>query len=736
MVQHEELQNAALSELLEGCKPEPEDHEDGHKQDESGEGSGVLPFDLSLADLDLTSEEVDLEGLVEELELWGDHEVVRDILSKGTDVREHVREVDTRLRQVELDSIQDYIHESDNLVELHQQIKACDTILEEMEDLLGGFQSDLGNISTEIKTLQEQSLTMSIKLRNRKTAEAELGQFVEGLTVPPRLVTDILDRDVSEDYLTYLVALRHRLEFCSNNELARKAAALQDVEPELDRLRLKATGRVREALLQKFNLLRRPKTNYQILQQSVLLKFKSFAAFLKDHGPEVFTEVRAAYVDTMSRIYRRQFGAYLSSLLRVNAEVASSADLIGAEETAVTGLFARARDAITRPDRVSVFALGGREAVLTHLDATPPLVSHTLAAAGTRYPYEVLFRSANKMLMDAACHEFLFCNEFWQGDTTIFRDVYESVLSFMEESLETMLEGCYDAIGLLLMIRINYEHQLIMQKRCVPCLDSYIDKINLLLWPRLKAVADAHIASMRTGNHRNLWSEDVHAHYVARRYAEFTASMLSLNADYGDPQIDHILERLRAAACELLLRVAHLFPANKQHTIFLVNNYDMVLTVLKEAGVGADGKPDRCNTSGVFEELLAAQKHAFVEAELAGHFGPFISFVKAAEQAQQASKGGKAPVNLAEAKSLMADFASRWKAVIEHMHRDAVTNFGSLQRGIEILQRTLSQLLIYYTRMTGAEGVLMKCGPEGAELCKGAISHPAFIYEIKMKLKL
>lgn len=59
-----------------------------------------------------------------------------------------------------------------------------------------------------------------------------------------------------------------------------------------------------------------------------------------------------------------------------------------------------------------------------------------------------------------------------------------------------------------------------------------------------------------------------------------------------------------------------------------------------------------------------------------------------------------------------------------------------IQRGMEVLQRTLSQLLIYYTRLTGAEGVLMKAGPESAELCKEAISHPAFIYEIKMKLKL
>jgi len=55
---------------------------------------------------------------------------------------------------------------------------------------------------------------------------------------------------------------------------------------------------------------------------------------------------------------------------------------------------------------------------------------------------------------------------------------------------------------------------------------------------------------------------------------------------------------------------------------------------------------------------------------------------------------------------------------------------------MDILQRTLSQLLIYYTRLTGPEGVLMKAGAGGAELCKEAISHPAFIYEIKMKLKL
>ena len=72
---------------------------------------------------------------------------------QGTDVREHVREVDTRLRQVELESIEDYIAESDNLVALHQHIQTCDGILQTMESLLGGFQADLGSISTEVRCM-------------------------------------------------------------------------------------------------------------------------------------------------------------------------------------------------------------------------------------------------------------------------------------------------------------------------------------------------------------------------------------------------------------------------------------------------------------------------------------------------------------------------------------------------------------------------------------------------------
>jgi hypothetical protein len=43
-----------------------------------------------------------------------------------------------------------------------------------------------------------------------------------------------------------------------------------------------------------------------------------------------------------------------------------------------------------------------------------------------------------------------------------------------------------DMIALMLMIRINHEHRRIMNKRRVPCLDDYLDRVHLLLWPKLK----------------------------------------------------------------------------------------------------------------------------------------------------------------------------------------------------------------------------------------------------------
>lgn len=50
-------------------------------------------------------------------------------------------------------------------------------------------------------------------------------------------------------------------------------------------------------------------------------------------------------------------------------------------------------------------------------------------------------------------------------------------------------------------------------------------------------VFDMHLNSLRNANIKTLWEDDVHPHYVMRRYAEFTASLVHLNVEYGDGQV-------------------------------------------------------------------------------------------------------------------------------------------------------------------------------------------------------
>lgn len=57
-------------------------------------------------------------------------DVVQEVLKTGTDLRQYSRQIEKELKEVENKSIQDYIKESENIAELHNQIAACDNILE------------------------------------------------------------------------------------------------------------------------------------------------------------------------------------------------------------------------------------------------------------------------------------------------------------------------------------------------------------------------------------------------------------------------------------------------------------------------------------------------------------------------------------------------------------------------------------------------------------------------------
>lgn len=302
----------------------------------------------------------------------------------------------------------------------------CDEILANMETMLCTFQEDLGQLSAEIETLQEQSLTMNVKLSNRKQVQSALDEFVHDVAVPPPVIKRICEEEVNEAYLEYLMVLSDKMAFLETDDV-RQSRARRDVMPEVEKLRVKATEKIRSFLLERIRAAGRPNArygSYEIVQQNMLLKFMYFNRFLIDHSPAVAAEVRSEYTEVMSQMYARMFKQYLANLLKLRYESEPDRDdVIGAEEGAKRTLFS------SKPvlkETAGVFTLGDRADVLHELEA-PVIIPSVARQRQQRFPHERLFRSFHYALLDNATSERSFVVDFFQADDAATIEIFNGI---------------------------------------------------------------------------------------------------------------------------------------------------------------------------------------------------------------------------------------------------------------------------------------------------------------------
>tara|TARA_B110000285_G_C14879221_1_gene493047 strand:- start:342 stop:674 length:333 start_codon:yes stop_codon:yes gene_type:complete len=79
--------------------------------------------------------------------------------------------------------------------------------------------------------------------------------------------------------------------------------SLQQIKPEVEKLMHKVCSRAYKFLISKMNNLRKPHTNFQIYQESILLKYKALVSFLKIHNQEVFQDLCEKYCEIMNILY-------------------------------------------------------------------------------------------------------------------------------------------------------------------------------------------------------------------------------------------------------------------------------------------------------------------------------------------------------------------------------------------------------------------------------------------------
>jgi len=155
--------------------------------------------------------------------------------------------------------------------------------------------------------------------------------------------------------------------------------------------------------------------------------------------------------------------------------------------------------------------------------------------------------------------------------------------------------------------------------------------------------------------------------------------------------------------------------------VFLVNNYDLVLTVFHERHL------PRAAT-GIFEDLLRDQVQRFVESQLQRHYPELVMFVKTTEPAVanidetnvRAQQGQSPPpgVDVQKMEQVVRNFAANWKRETDRIHQYVMVSFTNFSNGMEILKQVLTQLLLYYTRL---QKVIRKAFPQ---------QPPAFAHEL------
>jgi hypothetical protein len=202
----------------------------------------------------------------------------------------------------------------------------------------------------------------------------------------------------------------------------------------------------------------------------------------------------------------------------------------------------------------------------------------------------------------------------------------------------------------------------------------------------------------------------------------------------GDLMLQNDLQQMRYEIIAMLERLAQQIPNSKEKKVFIINNYDQILSVFQDRRI-------TCEEVQKFDDLLMQQRELFAEEEIKGSFPRLISFVVQTEQAiaehsaatgggGKGGTGGAGGLALDEAivEALVREFASNWRTGIQHINDNVLAYFANFRNGMEILKQVLTQLLLYYTRF---QDIIKKSWVKPPAFSRDIVSTATILMEIK-----
>ena len=682
---------------------------------------------------------------------YRNHEAVRSLLAGDVDgdadddfesLDRRAREVESALADVERRSIDEHAAECENLMELGKTVEACEETLAEMESTLGTFQRDLGRISNDIRELQRASEILRVQSANRANAERALGDAIESLALQPELIHAVFRADVGADaFMSSLEVLGNKLDAVREMKSRKASLAVNEVAPELEKLRVKAVDRTWAFLYGEFTSLKKPRTNVQLAQENTLAKYAPLIAFLRERGQEVYWEVKGTYVDVVGRVLKTSLSSYLESLKLVSkqprprvalaakkaktAPASSAGDVAASAASVLAGMFASATMSTSassddgNADCDGLFVLGDRARALRAAETEPPIVVHRQSDKVKQecFDYEELFRSAHRLLIDTATFEYAFCEVFWRGERDVFESVFAAPLAAYNTFVaQGALQVAHDAVGLLVAIRVNNAHRRVMSRRRVPALDAYIDNVNMTLWPNFKSACDVHIKSL-DDMQQSFEPSPESPSFIVRRYANLVGALTRVAhariAESSEEtevvnQVDVFLDRLRQSLYECLSvkMCASLKDSPRARSAYLVTSYDYICTILSSLTDEDDDDDDgrasanpstKLASLHFFEEKLTTETKSFIAHIMVDRFARLLTLARSLD-----SSSAENTVDASAVRGALAEFQNTWRDALKSVYEDCSSCFTTRDwRTNDLFRRCVAELLSVYGGIAG-----------------------------------
>ena len=192
--------------------------------------------------------------------------------------------------------------------------------------------------------------------------------------------------------------------------------------------------------------------------------------------------------------------------------------------------------------------------------------------------------------------------------------IFEPTFALGRSLVTDLVSTSYDCLGILLCVRLNQHSAFELQRRKVPVADSYVNAVNMLLWPRFQVAMDAHAESIKqlaatvsarttaataasklsfttSPSSSSAGNQSTAPHFLTQRFSQFLYGILAISREAGnDEPVSSSLGRLRAEYEGFLQKASKGAGADqKKRNRFLGNNYALVLTIIADAE-GSSGK--------------------------------------------------------------------------------------------------------------------------------------------------